>query len=90
MCRPALRRGCRAADLRRHHHLQGNQETGRSRANGSPSPGPAASGILAIQYAKAMGLLVCAIDIDDGKLAHAKRLGADLVINAKAGDPAAA
>jgi alcohol dehydrogenase, propanol-preferring len=37
-----------------------------------------------------MGLLVCAIDIDDGKLAHAKRLGADLVINAKAGDPAVA
>jgi propanol-preferring alcohol dehydrogenase len=47
-------------------------------------------GHLAIQYAKAMGLQVCAIDIDDGKLAHAKRLGADLVINAKAGDPAAA
>ena len=36
-----------------------------------------------------MGLQVCAIDIDDGKLAHAKRLGADLVINAKTGDPAA-
>jgi propanol-preferring alcohol dehydrogenase len=47
-------------------------------------------GHLAIQYAKAMGLLVCAIDIDDGKLAHAKRLGADLVINAKSGDPAVA
>jgi propanol-preferring alcohol dehydrogenase len=47
-------------------------------------------GHLAIQYAKAMGLLVCAVDIDDGKLAHAKRVGADLVINAKAGDPAAA
>jgi len=47
-------------------------------------------GHLAIQYAKVMGLFVCAIDIDDGKLAHAKRLGADLVINAKAGDPAAA
>ena len=47
-------------------------------------------GHLAIQYAKAMGLQVCAIDIDDGKLAHAKRLGADLVFNAKAGDPAAA
>src|ERR1019366_3082817 len=47
-------------------------------------------GHLAIQYAKAMGLLVCAIDIDDGKLAHAKRLGADFVVNAKAGDPAAA
>ena len=37
-----------------------------------------------------MGLLVCAVDIDDGKLAHAKQLGAELVINAKAGDPAAA
>jgi propanol-preferring alcohol dehydrogenase len=47
-------------------------------------------GHLAIQYAKAMGLLVCAIDIDDGKLAHAKRLGADLAINAKVQDPAAA
>src|ERR1035438_4050550 len=47
-------------------------------------------GHVAIQYAKAMGLLVCAIDIDDGKLAHAKRLGADFTINAKTGDPAAA
>ncbi len=47
-------------------------------------------GHLAVQYAKAMGLLVCAIDIDDGKLEHAKRLGADLVINAKTGDPAVA
>src|ERR1700674_5183698 len=47
-------------------------------------------GHLAIQYAKIMGLQVAAIDIDDAKLAHAKRLGADLVINAKAGDPAAA
>jgi propanol-preferring alcohol dehydrogenase len=47
-------------------------------------------GHLAIQYAKAMGLLVCAIDIDDGKLGHATRLGADFVINAKTGDPATA
>jgi propanol-preferring alcohol dehydrogenase len=47
-------------------------------------------GHLAIQYAKAMGLLVCAIDIDDDKLAHATRLGADFVINAKTGDPATA
>jgi alcohol dehydrogenase, propanol-preferring len=46
-------------------------------------------GHLAIQYAKAMGLLVCAIDIDDSKLAHAKRLGAEVVINAKAGDAVA-
>jgi propanol-preferring alcohol dehydrogenase len=48
-------------------------------------------GHVAIQYAKAMGLHVCAIDIDDGKLAHAKRLGADFVINAKTTpDPVAA
>jgi propanol-preferring alcohol dehydrogenase len=47
-------------------------------------------GHLAVQYAKVMGLKVCAIDIDDGKLAHAKKLGADLVINAKNGDPAEA
>ena len=30
-----------------------------------------------------MGLQVCAVDIDDGKLALAAKLGADLVINAK-------
>jgi propanol-preferring alcohol dehydrogenase len=47
-------------------------------------------GHLAIQYAKAMGLQVCAVDIDDGKLAHAKRLGADLIVNAKTEDPAEA
>jgi len=47
-------------------------------------------GHLAVQYAKAMGLKVCAVDIDDTKLSHAKRLGADLVFNAKTGDPAAA
>ncbi|WP_131113697.1 alcohol dehydrogenase AdhP [Lichenihabitans psoromatis] len=40
-------------------------------------------GHLAIQYAKAMGLQVCAIDIDEGKLAHARRLGADLAVNAQ-------
>ena len=46
-------------------------------------------GHLAIQYAKAMGLHVVAVDIDDEKLAHASKLGADLVVNAKQGDPAA-
>ncbi len=35
---------------------------------------------MAIPYAKAMGLHVCAVDIDDGKLAHATRLGADVTI----------
>jgi propanol-preferring alcohol dehydrogenase len=47
-------------------------------------------GNLAIQYAKVMGLRVCAVDIDDGKLANAKALGADLTINARAGDAVAA
>ena len=47
-------------------------------------------GHLAVQYAKAMGLLVCAVDIDDGKLSHATSLGADFVINAKTEDAAVA
>src|SRR5271154_4981625 len=47
-------------------------------------------GHLAIQYAKVMGLQVCAVDIDDAKLALAKTMGADLVVNALHGDPAGA
>jgi propanol-preferring alcohol dehydrogenase len=46
-------------------------------------------GHLGIQYAKAMGLLVCAVDIDDAKLALAKKLGADVIVNAQQGDPVA-
>lgn len=47
-------------------------------------------GHLGVQYAKAMGLHVCAVDIDDGKLAHATRLGADAAVNAKHVDAVAA
>jgi propanol-preferring alcohol dehydrogenase len=47
-------------------------------------------GHLAIQYAKVMGLKICAVDVDDEKLALAKSLGADLTFNARHGDPAAA
>lgn len=47
-------------------------------------------GHLGVQYAKAMGMHVCAVDIDDAKLAHATRLGADVVVNAMKGDPVAA
>jgi alcohol dehydrogenase, propanol-preferring len=46
-------------------------------------------GHLAIQYAKAMRFLVAGIDVDEGKLEHAKSLGADLVIYANDGDPTA-
>jgi len=44
-------------------------------------------GHLAVQYAKAMGLHVAAIDVDDDKLALAKSLGAELTVNAKTQDP---
>ena len=39
-------------------------------------------GHYAVQYAKAMGFHVIAVDIDDAKLALATRVGADMVINA--------
>lgn len=44
-------------------------------------------GHLAVQYAKAMGFHVAAIDIDDEKLQLARNLGADLVVNAREEDP---
>ncbi len=44
-------------------------------------------GHLAVQYAKAMGMHVAAIDISDDKLALAKRLGAEITVNAKDEDP---
>jgi alcohol dehydrogenase, propanol-preferring len=69
---------------------KGIKETGAKPGEWVAISGVGGLGHLAVQYAKAMGMLVCAIDIDDGKLDHAKRLGADLVFNAKAGDPAAA
>lgn len=46
-------------------------------------------GHLAVQYAKAMGLHVAAIDISDDKLRLAKKLGADITVNAKEQDPGA-
>jgi len=44
-------------------------------------------GHLAIQYAKAMGMHVAAIDVADDKLELATRLGAELTVNAKEQDP---
>ena len=68
---------------------KGIKESGAKPGEWMAISGAGGLGHLAIQYAKAMGLFVCAIDIDDGKLAHAKQVGADLVINAKTSDPAA-
>lgn len=44
-------------------------------------------GHLAVQYAKAMGLHVAAIDVADDKLALAKSLGADITVNATETNP---
>jgi len=46
-------------------------------------------GHVAIQYAKAMGLHVVALDVSEEKLALARSLGAELAINAKASDAVA-
>lgn len=46
-------------------------------------------GHMAVQYAKAMGRNVAAVDVDDAKLALAQRLGATVTVNARNTDPAA-
>jgi propanol-preferring alcohol dehydrogenase len=46
-------------------------------------------GHLAVQYAKAMGFRVAAVDVSDEKLSLATRLGAKLIVNAKEQDPVA-
>ena len=46
-------------------------------------------GHVAIQYAKAMGLHVAAVDLGPEKAALAQRLGAEIAIDAKTQDPAA-
>jgi alcohol dehydrogenase, propanol-preferring len=46
-------------------------------------------GHMAVQYAKAMGMHVAAVDIAEDKLALAKSLGAELVVNAATEDPVA-
>ncbi len=43
-------------------------------------------GHIAVQYAKAMGLLVAALDVSEDKLALARSLGADLAVDASASD----
>lgn len=47
-------------------------------------------GHLAIQYARAMGFRVAAVDVDDGKLRQAQRLGAECCVHAGREDPAKA
>ena len=47
-------------------------------------------GHLAVQYARTMGFNVVAVDVDESKLALARRLGAAFTINALSTDPVAA
>jgi propanol-preferring alcohol dehydrogenase len=47
-------------------------------------------GHMAVQYARAMGLHVVAVDVGAEKLELARKLGAELAIEASAGDPAKA
>jgi alcohol dehydrogenase, propanol-preferring len=68
---------------------------GLKRTNTRPGEWVAIIGIgglghIAVQYAVAMGLRVAAVDIDPKKLALARKLGAELQVNAREEDPAAA
>jgi propanol-preferring alcohol dehydrogenase len=68
---------------------------GIKRANARPGQWLAVIGIgglghIAVQYAKAMGLRVAAVDIDPKKLALAQKLGAEVAIDARAGNPVSA
>lgn len=47
-------------------------------------------GHVAVQYARAMGLRVAAVDVDDDKLALARRHGAEVTVNAASTDPVTA
>jgi len=46
-------------------------------------------GHVAVQYARAMGFNVAAVDVDDSKLDLARSLGAEITVNARNTDPAA-
>ena len=46
-------------------------------------------GHMAVQYAKAMGFNVAAVDVADEKLDLARQLGATVIVNARHDDPAA-
>jgi alcohol dehydrogenase, propanol-preferring len=68
---------------------KGIKETGVRPGQWIAISGIGGLGHVAVQYAKAMGLHVAAIDIGDEKLALAKTLGSDLAIDARAEDAVA-
>ena len=60
---------------------KGIKETGARPGEWLIVSGAGGLGHLAVQYGKAMGLKVCAVDVDEGKLAHATQLGAELAFD---------
>jgi alcohol dehydrogenase, propanol-preferring len=66
---------------------KGLKETGIRAGEWVVISGAGGLGHIAIQYAKAMGLHVAAVDLGPEKIALAKRLGAELAIDAKTQDP---
>jgi propanol-preferring alcohol dehydrogenase len=68
---------------------KGLKETGARPGEWVVISGIGGLGHLAVQYAKAMGLHVAAIDVADEKLTLARELGAEITVNARTEDPVA-
>ncbi len=68
---------------------KGLKETGTKPGDWLVVSGIGGLGHLAVQYARAMGLHVAAVDVAEEKLALARELGAELTVNAEVEDPAA-
>ena len=68
---------------------KGLKVTGTRPGNWVVISGIGGLGHMAVQYAKAMGLNVAAVDVDDSKLDLARRLGATVTVNARTNDPVA-
>jgi propanol-preferring alcohol dehydrogenase len=71
------------------HHLQRPEGTEAKPGEWAAIVGVSGLGHLAIQYAKAMGLQVIAVDVNDDKLALARQMGAAMTINSAKDDPVA-
>lgn len=67
---------------------KGLKETGAQPGQWVVVSGVGGLGHMAVQYAKAMGLRVAAVDVGDDKLELARQLGAELTFNAAREDPA--
>lgn len=66
---------------------KGLKETGARPGEWVVISGIGGLGHVAVQYARAMGLHVAAVDVGDDKLELARKLGAELTVNAKSEDP---